>query len=826
MPENIKIFDRLECNYLAEPCGIAVESPVFSWQGGSAVLKIYSDSGELLYTSNIPVDSPFRPDWLPEAQKRYLWSINNEDQSVQSSFETAYSDDFDWAPACWLCNHFNPGVVQAPSNLFTREFLLPELPEGFRARLYIGALGVYEAKLNDQIISDRVLAPGAVDFASRTIYQTYEVEKFLKNTKNHLAIELSGGWHSGAIARAGDNFESCFYGEPDALIVRLEVWRDAESAPELLLFSDASWQVTHLNTRRSDIYMGEIFDASQPVGEPDPFVSEIALKTKLDPRNASPVRRIMELEPCQIVDKGDHFIVDFGQNFAGREKITFNAPRGTLVTIRHGEMLNADGTLYTENLRSAKAETRITAPGGEYTFEPVMTFYGFRYLEIKGVKDFSVKAVVLHSDLELTSRFDCSNKLLNKFMQNVLWSQRSNFLDIPTDCPQRDERRGWTGDAQVFIPTALYNMHAAAFFRKYMCDLRSCTAPDGRFPNFVPSYPYGNLRTAYGISGWADAGVIIPYQLYLNYGDREFLQENLRSICRWIDYQAEHAQDGFCQSTRFKDWLNQNDPTGEGFISTAYFTYGASLAEKIADTLGDQTTASRMKKHHTAGYNAFRRHFLDGNGELVEKSQCAAAMALEFDLLEDPEKASAVQMLADNIARHEYHLTTGFLGTPLLLSALSNHGKLDLAYQLLEQTTCPSWLYPVTQNATTIWERWDSWSEKDGFGDVGMNSFNHYAYGAAAAWIYQCAAGIKPLWEAPGFRKFILAPQPGGSLEHLSVEFASPAGLIKSAWQRKENQITYRFTVPAGSSAELRLPEAAGTEVLTPGDHTFTFPCQ
>ena len=805
MPEIAKKFDRLECNYLTEPCGIAVEEPVFSWQGGSAVLEIFNGSGEVVYTSNAPVESPFRPPWKPEAQQVYFWSINSCDVKAQSCFETAYADDFDWAPACWICNHYNTGGVQAPANLF---------------RLYIGALGVYDVKLNGEAISDRVLAPGAVDYASRTIYQTYEVEKFLQSGSNRITIELSGGWHSGAIVRAGDEFESLFYSEPDALIVRLEVWKKDQTLPELLLYSNGDWQVTHENTRRSDIFMGEFFDASAPAGAPDPAVSEIALKNRLDSRNGSPVKRIAELEPRAVWKKGDSVLVDFGQNFAGREKITFNAPRGARIIIRHGEMLNTDGTLHTENLRKAQATTGIVAPGGTFTYEPVMTFYGFRYLEVTGVKDFSVKGIVLHSSMLLTAGFASSNPLLDKFMQNVLWSQRSNFLDIPTDCPQRDERRGWSGDAQLFIPTALYNMHAAAFFRKFMQDYRSSAAPDGRFPNFVPSYPYADLRSAYGVSGWADAGVVIPYQLYLCYGDRGILQENAAAIYRWIDYQANHSQDGYCKHCRFKDWLNWQDPTSEEFISTAYFTYTAAKAQAIAEVLNDAATAERMKKHYAMGKNAFQRHFLDANGNLLEKSQCAAAMALEFGLLDEKSKTSAIEILVDNIAAHDGHLTTGFLGTPLLLSALSNNGRLLLAYKLLEETTCPSWLYPVTQGATTIWERWDSWNSEQGFSSNGMNSFNHYAYGAAAAWVYQTAAGIKPLWNAPGFRKFMLAPQPGGSLENLQVCFDSPAGLIKSAWKRCNGKIVYDFTVPQGASAILQLPGKEPIE-LASGEHTF-----
>ena len=817
-----EIFRRLECEYLASPCGIAVKAPNLSWQGPAGRLQIFAGNGQLVFDSFAEVDSPFQPDWMPLPQQRYFWRLQHESWGAESEFETALDDAASWAPANWIRDPYNPGGTEAPTSVFQTCFKAPEWIKNGRGRLYIGALGLYSVTLNGVKITDAVLTPGAMDFSRRAIYQTYPVESFLSPGYNLLVFELAGGWHSGLIASTGVNYDRPFYGTQDALIVRLEAQKALDAPWELLCFSNSrTWQAFNQGPRRySDIFLGEYFDARQDRGEPSPGIAEFENFLQLAAGHNPPVRRIMELQPCSVKRHGKSFIVDFGQNFAGRERIVFNAPRGTEIVIKHGEMLHDDGSLYTENLRSARAVTTIIAPGGEFTFEPEFTFYGFLYLEICGLEDFTVTAQVLHSELAVCGRCSSSNALLDRFMENVLWSQRSNFLDIPTDCPQRDERRGWTGDAQVFASTALFNMHCAAFFRKYLTDLRLCCSRDGRFPDYAPCYPYNDLQSSFGNSGWSDAGVVIPYWLYLHYGDKMILRESAPAIYKWIDYQARDLQQkNVCCHARYGDWLNINDPTSEEFISTAYFAYGATLASRIAGTLGDQEAGERMLQHERLVKEYFKHRFLSPDGELLERSQCAAAMALDFDLLDDSQRRMATAALSSSIKTHG-HLTTGFLGTPLLLYALSNNNELDLAYKLLESTRCPSWLYPVTQGATTIWERWDSWNFERGFADMTMNSFNHYAYGASAGWVYQIAGGIQGLWEYPGFRKFKLAPQPGGSLQYLTVEYDSPAGLIKSGWRRSSSGTEYNFEIPVGTSAEVLLPGREKME-LSAGKYTY-----
>ncbi len=808
-------FTRLECNYLAEPLGIAVEPPTLSWQGPAACVQIH-DGSALCFATTGKVHSPFRPDWRPEPQTAYRWTLDGD--AAESHFETAFADDADWQPAQWLADPWYSAALKAPVSRFETEFMIDRLDDR-PARLYLSSLGVYRALLNGQPVGDATLAPGAPDFYTRTLYQTYDVGSLLQAGRNHIAIDLADGWHASAVARIGDHFCKPFYATPNAVIARLD--RFAPKGVETLAATNSAWRVAHDGPYRySDIYMGEWFDATRTFRDFGQ-VAVIAPRIRLDARNGAPVRRIQTLPPASKVRRKGATIVDFGQNIAGRERITFCAPRGARVVIRHGEMLEADGGLYTANLRDAEATTIIIASGAEETFEPEFTFYGFRYLEVSGTAEFEITAQVLHSDLAPVGAIRCDHELINRLMQNVQWGQRGNFLDIPTDCPQRDERRGWLGDAQVFIPAALYNMHAASFFRKWLDDVLSCRDPQGRYPNFAPNYRYSSLATHFGVSGWADAGIICPWRLYLVYGDRRFLEIHAEAIYRWIDIQAEHSDRGLCRHARFGDWLQLEAKTPEELVSTAYFTHGANLAMQIAGVLGDPAAAERMKRHRELGKAAFRRHFLDASGQLTVSTQCAAAMALQFELLEAPEIPDAVRLLVhDIVALRDTHLTTGFLGTPLLLHALSSHGELELAYRLLEQTTYPSWLYPVTQGATTIWERWNSWNRDTGFGDVAMNSFNHYAYGAVADWLYSVAGGIRPCPAAPGFREFDLAPRPGGSLKQFQASYDSPAGRIESAWQRHGDETEYCVHVPQGTLAHLSLPDGTAAE-LPGGDYRY-----
>jgi alpha-L-rhamnosidase len=632
----------------------------------------------------------------------------------------------------------------------------------------------------------------------------------------------------------------------------------------------------------SDIYDGEHYDATKAGAdaywqcmpftelknlEPEikdavVFNSDALKKVAVEWQSGEFVREMRTLKPESIrkLENGT-LIVDFGQNFTGRERIDLRGyPKDdNVVRIRHGEMLNPDGSLYTDNLRSAKATTTYV---GNRSYEPQFTFYGFRYLGIEGVpasydnikhpgfmrEDISAEAV--YSGLRSTGTFTCSEPLLNQLFKNIVWGQKSNFLDVPTDCPQRDERLGWTADTQVFANAATYNMDAAAFYTKWLRDLNLCQSPEGGYPSFAPDqYRYaaakGNDFFGYA-SGWSDAGLVVPWVLYTKYGDRRVLELYFDNMLKWLDLQERNSGGTYIvDNTVYADWLNMDANLSSAFVSTAYFAAMNTLAARIARVIGREDDARKREEVFAKTKQAFRGRFLDENGELKEKTQTAALFVLDFDLCEESERQGILDFLVNDITvTRKLHLSTGFLGTPLLLRVLTENGQVDLAYKLLLQTSFPSWLYPVTQGATTMWERWDSWNEERGFGDVSMNSFNHYAYGAVADWFYETICGIRPVTDDPaarGFKRFRLEPMPGKELKSASASYLSSYGKIESAWERKENELVWSFTVPCNTTAEVvfpcpadRVPETPGITfdaekklwTAVPGKYTVTLPLE
>jgi len=519
----------------------------------------------------------------------------------------------------------------------------------------------------------------------------------------------------------------------------------------------------------------------------------------------------MEMKPVKITRQtSGTYLVDFGQNLTGRERLYLkNTRQGTTIIIKHGEMLNPDGSLYTENLRTALATTVYSCGTHEReTYEPHFTYFGFRYLEINGwpgrLCKSQISAVVLSSDLERTGDFSSSDALLNQLYSNIIWSQRGNFLDVPTDCPQRDERFGWTGDAQVFINTATYNCDGAAFYTKWVADLNSCQQPDGVYPQLIPS-PFDGYKPC---TGWSDAALICPWVMFWKYADARLLSRYFEQMKKYLDSLAVDSR-LIVGNANFGDWLNIDDPTGNEFISTAYWCGMTKLLSRIAAILGKNQDAKALDAFAARIQNAFQTEFLDSGGKLKEHSQTALLLALHFELLPEPSIIRTVTNLVENIKERKTHLSTGFLGTPLLLSILSRYGHTNLAYDLLLQTGYPGWLYPVTQGATTMWERWNSYTRENGFGNVDMNSFNHYAYGAVAEWFYQNIGGIRPDYSSPdnaGFKHFILEPEPGRKLTCAHAEYRSAYGMIKSAWRRQKLRWNWRFTIPANTTAQVILP--------------------
>ena len=836
-PRHPRVCD-LKTEYLVNPLGMDEPRPRFSYQLAcvqaqtARQIQVKDESGELAWDSGWVADAtsqqlayegePLRP------FTRYTWRVRVKDEAGKATawnsepawFETGFLGA-PWKHSKWITYWQGPRYDLAPQ-LFVHRFSLPGNRKITSARFYGTALGVYEALLNGQNVTDWVMTPGWTDYLHRVQYQAFDVTKLLQPGDNELRLTLGGGWFHGRIAHHWNNGEVP-YGKNEML--RCEIHLAFDDGTTQVIGSSKDFQTNNQGgpLRMSDIYDGEIYEAWRTpewLEKTGPWANAVETETAVQVvwNAGAPIRRLQLREPERIIHRGGStWIVDFGQNLTGRERLTLHhTKRGQALVIKHGEMLNDDGSVYTANLRTAKALTVYTADTADTaTYEPTFTFFGFRYLEISGwngrLAKQDVQAVVISSDLPRTGLFACSDEMLNRLYENVGWGLRSNFLDVPTDCPQRDERFGWTGDTQVFCNAATYNVFAPAFYAKWVADLNLGQRPDGAYP-FVAPAP--NANPALPATGWGDAAIIVPWRLYVKYGDKRLLEKYFDNMDRYLKRELDNSH-GTCivDNLHFGDWLHIDAPTSKALLGTAYFAGSSRLLARIAKLLGKASAARRLAAQYQKARTAFQQKFLNANGiQKKEKTQTACLLALHFDLLPDELVQPTVKALVKDIAeKRQLHLSTGFLGTPLLLPVLTRFGHLDLAYDLLLQTTYPGWLYPITQGATTMWERWNSYTRETGFGDVNMNSFNHYAYGAVAEWFYETIAGIQPIEDDPNalaFKRFRLAPQPGSRLESASAVFFSPYGMISSSWLRdtKKNTLSWNFAVPDNTTAEITLP--------------------
>ena len=831
----------LKTEYLVNPLGMDEPAPRFSYQLAGVLaqtarqLRVRNDAGDVVWDSGWVQDgSSQQIAYAGKALKpftRYTWQVRVKDEAGQATawsseeawFETGFLGT-PWKHSKWITYWQGPRYDLAPQ-LFTHAFTLPAKKIA-KARYYGTALGVYETLINGQNITDWVFTPGWTDYFHRVQYQCFDVTGLLQKGTNKLRITLGGGWFHGRIAHHWNNGEIP-YGKTEML--RCEIHVTFADGSTQVIGSSQDFQTNNLGgpLRMSDIYDGEIYEAWRTpewLEKTGPWFPAIETDTKVQVvwNSGAPIRRLQTRSPEKIIHRGGStWVVDFGQNLTGRERlILHNTVKGQALVIKHGEMLDKDGSVYVANLRSAKALTVYTADTAEEaTYEPTFTFFGFRYLEISGwngrLAKKDVQAVVLSSDLPRTGLFACNNDLLNQLYENVGWGLRSNFLDVPTDCPQRDERFGWTGDTQVFCNAATYNVFAPAFYAKWVTDLNLGQRPDGAYKFAAPDTTNSPSKPA---TGWGDAAIIVLWRLYVKYGDKRLLEKFFNNMDRYLKLELSNSK-GTCvvDNEHFGDWLHIDAPTSKALIGTAYFAGSSRLLARIAKVLGKSNAARRLDMQYRKAREAFQQNFLNAKG-LTEKTQTACLLALHFDLLPEELVKPTVKLLVKDITvNRKLHLSTGFLGTPLLLPVLTRFGQLDLAYDLLLQTTYPGWLYPITQGATTMWERWNSYTHETGFGDVNMNSFNHYAYGAVAEWFYETIAGIQPLEDNPetlAFKHFRLAPQPGKRLDSANAVFFSPYGMIASSWMRdrRKNTLTWSFTVPDNTTAEITLP---ATEILS-----------
>lgn len=850
----------LQCEYRTTPMGIGETRPRLSWRLRSSRRGDRASAHRVvvlrLTAAGEPAEQVWDSGWLAEtasgvvyagapleSSTRYQWRLLLRDvagdpaEPATAWFETGFLHRSDWT-ARWISRDpESAGPVDPP----TDDDILGDGPIGHlnrrlppcaflrttfetksvpvRARLFISAKGLYEARLNGGRIGDHELAPGWTDYRCRIQYQCYDVTDMIVAGRNALGAILGDGWFCGRVGPGGRVLGE-HYGSSPELIAQLQL--DHADGRRQVVATDARWCATVGPLRFSDLLAGEYVDARRDLGGWDqpgydasgwPTALVRSADASLLVASSDEPVRVMELLKPRAIERrpGGRCIVDLGQNMVGKVRVTLrHAAPGTRVILRHGEALTAGGDLYTANLRLAAAtDVYVAAGGAAETFEPRFTCHGFRYVELAGypgeLDPADLTGVVLHSDTPRAGDLTTSDALVNQLMSNIWWSQRGNFVSIPTDCPQRDERLGWLADAQVFLPTACYNAHVAAFFSRWMRDVVSSRLPGGAFPDVAPRLVFERE----GAPGWGDAGVIIPWQLWRTYGDRRVLEYSFPAMAGWIEHVRSANPELLWRNqvgNHYGDWLSVDATTPREVLATAYFAHSASLVARAADVLGETGRARSHRELAARIAAAFRAHFVAPDGRIAGDTQTGYLLALAFGLLTPDLADAAAGLLAADIERRGNGLTTGFLGVALLCPVLTAYGRADLAYALLHQDAYPSWNYSIAHGATTIWERWDGWTPERGFQSVAMNSLNHYSLGSVGEWLYRSVAGIGQSATSVAFADLDIRPVPGGKLTSARAHYESVRGRIESAWHTAAGFFHLTVLVPPGVTATIVVP--------------------
>jgi len=847
------MVNSLICEYQTNPVGIDVTHPRLSWKINSDLrnvtqsgyeIRVSTDEGmkKVTYTTG-KVKSPqsvFVEYTGPElaSRTRYYWQVkvwdnkgNESDWSAVNYWEMGLLHPADWT-AQWIKSTNPADTADGASPLFRMAFVLNKPVKS--ARLYITSHGIYEAYLNGHRIGTDYFTPGWTSYSTRLQYQIYDVKGLLLTGSNATGAMVGDGWYRGHL----DKWKN-IWGKDLGLLYQLEV--TFTDGTKTTVTSDGNWKTTDGAIRSSSFYNGEVYDTrlertGWDLGQYDaakwqPVAVSNDTKINLIAPESPAIKKHEIFHPLKVIITPEKdTVIDFGQNLVGWVVLKLKGKQGQVIKLNHAEVLDKNNNFYTLNLRHAKCENEyIIRDEKERVYEPHFTYQGFRYVRISGLHGkldtANIYAVALYSDLKNTGNLVTSNPLLNQLQHNIQWGQKGNFLDVPTDCPQRDERLGWTGDAQAFSLTAAYNMNVAGFFDKWLKDLKTDQRDDGAIPWVIPNMM---PKTSAGVAGWSDVSTIVPWNMYLIYGDKHLLAQQYESMKAWVGYiQKTSINDLWNTGFQFGDWCfyspTPTDDSGKAavtdktLIAEAFYANSTQILINTAKVLGRDDDVEKYTELLKTIKKAFQKEYVTPNGRTVSSTQTAYLLTLQFDLLPEDQRQQLAERLVQNIKDYGNHLTTGFLGTPFLCHILTRFGYDDMAYTLLLQDTYPSWLYPVKKGATTIWERWDGIKADGEMQSPTMNSFNHYSYGAIGDWMYRVMAGINTDQKETGYKKIIIAPHPGGNLTMVNANLETVYGHVNSEWQINNNVMNMTVTIPANSTAEVVLPKAAQTDVTEGG---------
>ena len=847
----MKIFD-LHIEGQRNPLGMKLSSPRFSWKfldtprGFTQETFRIQVSGDLafhnmIWDSGVVSDSQshlveYRGVSL-HAGRRY-WVRVRASGGGEKTEEWCAPEWFEFAPSKWrsafIAVESDSSARSSAVRLVRKDFFLPFAPK--TARLYATALGTYRADLNGKPVSDAILAPGWTSYDQRLAFQCYDIGTLVVRGNNEIRCLVSPGWYKGFL---GWRKQRNLYGKRLALSAWMEIV--GESGQRMVFETDGSWESSASPWSCAELYHGEVYDARlEDCEEWEPVEVIMPPKAVILPQEWPSVRPQGELWGQPIKTPDGMSVFDFGRNISGVVRIVAHGPQGSRIVIRHAETLDRFGNVYYGNLRSARQTIDYTLSGkGAESFAPQFCTMGFRYIVVEQGIEFldqtNLTAVVYHSDFEPGMEFECSHSGISKLHENILWGWKGNAVDVPTDCPQRDERLGWTGDAQVFASTALRLTKSDLFFRKWLGDLRSDQHPDGAVPLVVPDVlsrfrqPKNEpiMGPPHTAAGWSDAAVVVPWEVYRATGDVRVLRESFQSMLAWVNRVRDIAGERLIwnQSPQLGDWLALDAKEGSFFgatptdlVATACFARSVELVAKAARALGKNGMAKEYRVLHGRILKAFQDEFLTANGRVAAPTQTAHALILAWELCPGSHRQRIVDDLASLLGQNNGHLTTGFLGTPVLCDALSGAGRSDLAYALLLKEDYPSWLYQVGRGATTVWEHWDGMKPDGTMWNPKMNSFNHYAYGAVGDWMYRTIGGIRLDPDVPAYRRTILRPKPEGGITWARHTVETPYGSLSMSWEINGDILKVQAMVPPNTTACLMLPD--GEKELGAGSWT------